>query len=150
MRPSSIANDLRRQSHLRPSSIATNLRRHSCVKTKRVNSNQHGPRGPLSAEGPIREIYCFLVGKASLDQEKQIPVCIREVVGNCEAKIIQVCCHVAPGVSVGRHVVGESGGGRAQTRTESRKTVLIVGWASRTVLEEMPWSWGLGYGIVET
>ena len=34
-------------------------------------------------------------------------------------------------------------------RTESRKTVLIVGWACRLVLEEMSSSWGLGYGIVE-
>ena len=34
-------------------------------------------------------------------------------------------------------------------RTESRKTVLIVGWASRPVLEEMSSPWRLGYGIIE-
>ena len=82
-------------------------------------------------------------------KEKKISVRIREVVGNGEAESIQVCGHVAPDVSVGRHVVGESGGGGAQARNESRKTVLIVGWASRPVLEEMSSSWRLGYGIVE-
>ena len=80
-------------------------------------------------------------------KEKKISVRIREVVGNGEAESIQVCGHVAPEVSVGRHVVGESGG--AQARNESRKTVLIAGWASRPVLEEITSSWGLGYGIVE-
>ena len=42
-----------------------------------------------------------------------------------------------------------SRGGGAQARTESRKTVLIVGWASRPVLEEMSSSWRPGYGIIE-
>ena len=59
-----------------------------------------------SAEESIREIQFFLVGKASLAQrEKKISIRIREVVGNGEAKIIQLCGHVAPHVSVGRHLL---------------------------------------------
>ena len=39
--------------------------------------------------------------------------------------------------------------GGAQACTESSKTVVIAGLASRPVLEEISRSWRLGYGIFE-
>ena len=63
-----------------------------------------------SAEESIREIYFILVGKAGLRQrEKKIAIRVRELVGNGETEGTQVCGHVAPGGSVGRHVFGDVG-----------------------------------------
>ena len=64
-----------------------------------------------SAGESIREIQCFLVGKAGLSQRY---VRIREVVVHGEAKIFQVCGHVSLGAGVGSIIIGNVVGGYAQ------------------------------------